>query len=77
MLKLIPAEEYPTTELNFYLSNLYPLSMERVENTIYFCTLEVSVETFLFVKSLLSDGSCKFAHFAVIAQKRFYVLQYI
>jgi hypothetical protein len=37
----------------------------------------VSIETCLFAKPLLSNGSCIFAYLAVVAQQRVYMLQYI
>jgi hypothetical protein len=46
--------------------------------TPFFCSyVTVSVETCLFALPLLSNGCCMFAYFAVVAQKRVYMSQYI
>jgi hypothetical protein len=53
------------------------LGTDRTENAFpHCCSSTVAVGTYLFAKSLLSNGSCIYAYFAVVAQQRVYILQY-
>jgi hypothetical protein len=82
ILQLLHSRRCPLINNNLpHSSSLYSLGTDRIENSVsnsssiatFGC---VAVGTCLFVTALLNNGSCIFAHLAVVAQQRANMLQY-
>jgi hypothetical protein len=53
------------------------LVMDHVEHPLHCCSATIAMETCLFAELLLSNSCCIVAYFAVIAQQRVYMPQYV